>query len=164
MSESRIIKAQPYLLGNTLYQDQILVTTTGTTQNTIALIEDIWTDLITGPSTAKTNGKGYFYWEVQMTDIEDDTVQQTIKFECPRPYEEVFEDLENSDTEYGKYWADKMKTAIENYEYKIAIQKKEIVFEGSNYVDYNTGDVVEVEKTKVTNNDLADVQNLLSLF
>ena len=87
-----------------------------------------------------------------------------IKFECPRPYEEVLDDLEASETDYGKFWAERMKVAVENYEYKAAIQRKEIIFEGSSYVDYNTGDVVEVEQTKVTNNDLADVQNLLSLF
>lgn len=164
MADTKTIKGLPFLIGNTIYQEQILFVGNQNSTNTVVLIEDIWEDLITGPSTAKTNGKGYFYWEFDITNPEDDTLTTKIKLECPRPYEEVYEDLDSGNTEYAEYWAEKMKAAKENYEYKAAVQKKEIVFEGSQYVDYNTGEVVHVDKTKVTNNDLADVQNLLSLF
>ena len=165
MSESKTIKGQPYILGNILYQEQILVSPgVVSTSQTIALIEDIWTDLIDGPGTFKTNGKGYFYWEVQMTDPENDDAEVTIKFECPKPGPLEFPKLKDSETEYGIYWADKLKTATENYEYHSTIQKKEIVFPGTQYVDPNTGELVEVAETRIDNTDIGDITNLISLF
>lgn len=166
MSDVKTIKGLPYIQGGTLYQEQILVSPqVMSTSQTIALISDIWADLIDGPSQCKTNGKGYFYWEVEVTDSENDDVELTIKFECPKPYgEELFERLKSSETEYGKYWANKLKTATENYEYKAAIQKKEIVFPGTQYVDPNTGDLVNVEETRVSNTDIGDITNLISMF
>lgn len=165
MSDSKTIKGQPYLLGKTLYQEQILLSPgIASTSQTIALINDIWEDLITGPGTFKTNGRGYFYWEVQMTDMENDEAEVTIKFECPRPIPIEYSKLEESDTEYGKYWAEKLKTAVDNYEYEAAIQQKEIVFPGTQYVDSNTGELINVEETRVANTDVGDITNLLSLF
>ena len=165
MSDSKTIKGQPYILKDTLYQEQILMSPgVVSTSQTIALINNIWEDLITGPSTAKTNGRGYFFWEVQMTDPENDDVELTIKFECPKPTPIVFDRLKNSDTDYGKYWAERLKTAIDNYEYEAAIQQKEIVFPGTQYVDSNTGELVEVEETRIANTDIGDITNLISLF
>ena len=91
MADTKTIKGQPYLQGKTLYQEQILMSPgVVSTSQTIVLIADIWKDLIEGPTTAKTNNKGYFYWEVTMTDPENDDVELTIKFECPRPISTVF--------------------------------------------------------------------------
>jgi hypothetical protein len=53
---------------------------------------------------------------------------------------------------------------VENYEYEAAIQKKEIVFPGTQYVDFNTGELVEVAETKISNTDIGDITNLISMF
>lgn len=164
MSESKVLKGQAYIMGSTLYQEQILVTPGAVSETqTEVLIEDIWEDLIDGPGTSKNNGSGYFYWEVEQTDTMDDNITLTIKFECPRPIYNVYDRLKESTTDYGKYWAEKLKTATENYEYKAAIQKKEIIFPGTSYID-QTGNVVEIEEQRVENTDLGDITNLLSMF
>lgn len=167
MSESKTIKGNAWINKDTLYQEQILVIPgKDCITNVVVLIENIWDDLLSDSGTYKTNGKGYFYWEYEMTDTENDDIDVTIKLECPRPKEGILKEPYNPDSEtgkYAKYWAGKYKTAQENYEDKAAIQRKEITFQGSNYVNQN-GEIVEVEEQKVKNNDIGDITNLLSLF
>lgn len=166
MDQSKTIKGDVWIQGASLVQEQILVVPgKDSYTNTIILIDDIWKDL-SGEGTYKTNGKGYFYWEYKMTDTENDDVEVTLKFECPRPKEGLFKEPYNPDDvtgDYAKYWVGKLKTAQNNFENKAAIQKKEIVFPGSNYVNQN-GEFIQVEETKVSNTDLGDITNLLNLF
>ena len=57
-----------------------------------------------------------------------------------------------------------MKEAVSNYETRAAIQKKEIIFPGTEYVDPGTGELVKVSETRVKNTDVSDITNLLNLF
>ena len=56
------------------------------------------------------------------------------------------------------------KTALENSEEKLAIQKKSVTFPGTNFINYSTGELYETKTIVVKNNDLGDVSNLLGLF
>ena len=166
MSESRIVKGQAWIQGDKLVQEQILITPGSVSStNVVALIENIWEDLI-GTGTYKTNGRGYFYWEYKMTDTEDDNVEMVVKFECPKPKEGLFQepyDTSKCSGEYSKYWVGRLKTAVDNFELKSTVQRKEVIFPGTTYVD-SKGDVVELEDTKFSNNDLGDITNLLNIF
>jgi hypothetical protein len=107
-----------------------------------------------------------FYWEYEMTDTENEDSVIKVKMECPQPKEGLFEepyDPETVEGDYAKYWVKKLKESTENYEYKAAIQKKEIVFPGTRYVNQE-GEVVEVEESRISNNDIGDITNLLGLF
>ena len=166
MSESRIVKGQAWIQGDKLVQEQILITPGSVSStNVVALIENIWEDLI-GTGTYKTNGRGYFYWEYKITDTEDDNVEMVVKFECPKPKEGLFQepyDPSKCSGEYSKYWVGRLKTAVDNFELKSTVQRKEVIFPGTTYVD-SKGDVVELEDTKFSNNDLGDITNLLNIF
>lgn len=167
MSKSKIIKGQAYIIGDALVQEQILLTTgSASTSNVVELIKNIWDDLKTEGTYKSNKKKNYFYWEYKMTDTENEDSEVTIKFECPQPKEGLFEepyDPETVEGDYAKYWVKKLKESTENYEYKAAIQKKEIVFPGTRYVNQE-GEVVEVEGTKISNTDIGDITNLLGLF
>ena len=97
MSESKTIKGQvwiqhisDYPRKDSLVQEQLLVIPKqDITTNTVTLIENIWDDL-KSDGTYKWNGKKYFYWEYKMTDTENEDVEVTVKFECPRPYNDFF--------------------------------------------------------------------------
>ena len=166
MSNSRILKGQAWIQGDKLVQEQIMLAPgISSSTNVVALIDDIWEDLTT-TGTYKTNGKGYFYWEYKMTDSEDDNVELVVKFECPKPKEGLFQEPynpENYTGDYSKYWVSRLKTALENYEQKSTVQRKEVIFPGTAYVN-RQGEVVELEDTKFTNNDIGDITNLLNMF
>ena len=180
MAESKVNYGQAYIIkrgpdkkdGKIVYslvQDVFLIVPgQAVTKNTVEIIGDIVKDL-KSEGTYKWNNKKYFYWEYKMTDIQDDDVQVTVKYECPPP--RYFGDnfFEESDTEdnlqgdYAKYWFKKYKTAKENFEYKEEKKKKEIVFPPTQYVNSN-GELVKVDEIKTSNTDLGDITNLLSLF
>lgn len=168
MDEVKTIKGQAWIYGNSLVQDQIMVIPgVDSVSNVVCLIEDIWEDLTSATGTYKTNGKGYFYWEYKQTFLENPDLEVTVFYECPMPKEGLFEepyDPESAASEYSKYWLGKFKTAAENYEEKYAIQKKVIVFPGTEYMEGNTGTYHKVEETVVKNNDLGDIENLLNLY
>lgn len=166
---SKTIKGQAWISPEgQLLQDQVLILENGTTcNNTVALIADIWEDLLSENSTVKSNGKGYFYWDVKMTDFEDDSREVSVFIEAPRPKEGLFEEpLDEDDyaSEWAKYWVARIKRAQENANNKMTVQKKEITFAGTQYVDYSTGETVTVNETKYTNSDIGDISNLLSMF
>ena len=181
MGESKTIKGQAWInnvvthdehgneiIKSSLVQDQILVVPgVDSFSNTVCLVDDIWEDLTSASGQYKTNGKGYFYWEYQQTLMDDPDLEVTIKYECPRPKEGLFEepyDPESVEGDYAKYWVEKFKIATENYEYKIAIQKKEVIFPRHEYLDWETGKFKEVDEIRVKNNDLGDIENLLNLY
>lgn len=173
MSESKTIKGQvwiqhisDYPRKDSLVQEQLLVIPKqDITTNTVTLIENIWDDL-KSEGTYKWNGKKYFYWEYKMTYTENEDVEVAVKFECPRPYNDFFSEEDTEETvigDYAKYWIKRYKTAEENFEYKESIQKKDIIFPPTQYVNSN-GELVEVDEIKVSNNDIGDITNLLNLF
>ena len=87
----KTIKGQAWIMGDKLLQDQILLLPGGiSSNNTIALIEDIWKDLTSDNGTFKYNGKNYFYWIYKMTDPEDDSNEIEVMLECPRPKDGLF--------------------------------------------------------------------------
>lgn len=177
--DSKVIKGQAWVIDNQLVQDQIVMYPGGrSTSNIVVLIPDIWKDLqapmlnagngedpmsMPGDGKYRTNKKGYFYWEVEMTDIGDDDLTVKVFIECPKPREEDYDKLGEYSGEWAEYWAERYNTALKNAEDKMVIQKKEVVFPGSQYLDQN-GDWVEVKEKRETNYELGSIANLLSMF
>ena len=169
----KLIKGQAWIQGDSLVQEQLMILSGSSivTENTIVLIENIWDNLLTDAGSSefgyKSNGKKYFYWEVKMTDTFDDSIEVTVKIECPKPKDGLFKEPYDSDKvtgAYAKYWVNQYKTALENSEEKLAIQKKSVTFPGSTFVNYSTGERYETETIVVKNNDLGDISNLLGMF
>jgi len=159
----KLIKGQAWVSNGKLMQDQIAIFPGGkSTSNVVVLIDDIWADLLS-TGTYKTNGKGYFYWEVEQTSIDDDNVNVTVYIECPKPREEDFANLSTASGEWAEYWLNRYNTAMENAEKYLTIQKKELVFPGSRYLN-QYGETVTIEDSKETNNELGSIANLLSMF
>ena len=81
MGETKLIKGQAWIQGNSLVQEQLLIIpgSTAIAENVVVLIEDIWDNLMQEAGNNeygyKTNGKKYFYWETKQTSIEDDSVE-----------------------------------------------------------------------------------------
>ena len=167
---SKTIKGQAWIMGNKLLQDQTLILSNGeTSNNTVALVEDIWKDLTSDSGTYKYNGKSYFYWTYKMTSMEDDNTEVEVMIECPRPKDGLWGDgpfdkeLATAKGDWAKYWLKKFKTAYDNAVNSQTIQPKEILFPGTQYVT-STGDLKEVEETRIQRDDLGDIENLLSGF
>lgn len=187
-ANSKTILGQAWVFKDSLLQDQIEVTTNGMFEKTVTLIENIWDDLTDeSPSDNyhyKTNGKGYFYWEVKMTSLEDDDIEVSVFIECPRPKPGLFpepydpSDYDENSKPYSNYWVTKLQIAQKNYENEYAIQRKEVTFKGFGEGEYQdqTGstEFTEDGETKdyseiygdytFTNSDIGDITNLLSLF
>lgn len=171
---TKTIKGQAWLEGDALMQEQILIVSGSqdSSYNTVALIEDVWEDLMSDDGTYKCNGKkDYFYWEVEMTDSENEDNTITVKFECPKPKEELFIDedtgelIDEGDIEgdYAEYWYAKIKQAKENFEKSATIQREEVTFPGTQYVGQD-GTTITLDDYEYRNNDFGDISNLLNLF
>lgn len=165
MAKAITIYGQAFISDNALVQDQILMTDKTQSENTVVIVPDIWEDL-KNPTTGKwkTGKSGYFYWEVEMTDTEDTERKVKVKISCPKPDPSLFDynfEVSDSDSDWTKYWKTKMK-AVEDSPYNSVngIQPKEITLPGTKYIDQN-GDTIEVEETKITRDNLGDIQNLL---
>lgn len=160
----KTIKGEAFISGKSLVQDIILFTDTTQSESTVIIIEDIWEDLKSTSGKAKTDGKGYWYWEVEMTDMEDMDKLFKIKITCPKPGPGLFEykfEEESGDSDWTKYWKGKMKETYDTlYHTTNALQPKEVTFPGTKYVDQN-GNLINVDKVKHTRTDLGDIQNLL---
>ena len=169
MADFKVIKGQAWIDNNSLVQEQIMVIPgRSAITNVVALIEDIWEDLTSASGTYKSGSKpGYFYWEYEMTDTENDEVTKTIYYECPRPKVDLFTepyDPETVEGDYAKYWVERMRVASENYEKAYAIQRKEILLKGTSYFDMETEDVKTIDDIVETNTNLGDITSLLNLF
>lgn len=164
MTTTKTIYGQAFISGNSLLQDVILLTDSTQSENTIEIIKDIWEDLKSTSGKSKTNKKGYWYWEIDATDMEDTDVTVKVKFECPKPDPSVFDnDLEDKtgDSDWTKFWKEKMRQTRDSlYNSTNGLQQKEVTLPGTKYINQN-GDIVEVDKIKITRNDLGDIQNLL---
>jgi len=175
--ENRIIKGQAWVSGDKLLQDQIVFLNNIPTENTVILIPNIWKNLMEGPEgeepEAKTNGKGYFYWKLKMNSIDNDSEVVDLLIECPKPRVENFENSEEcikelernaNSSEWAKYWYDRFVTAMENAEKKMTIQRKEVIFGGSSYIDPNGEPKTIEEKHVQTDHELGSIANLLMMF
>lgn len=168
MADFKTIKGQAWIDGKSLVQEQIMIIPgRSAVTNTIVLVQDIWEDLTSASGTYKSNEKkNYFYWEYKVTDSENDEVELDIKFECPRPKAGIFKEPYDPDSvegDYAKYWVSKMKEASENYEKSYAIQRKEILLKGTEYMDTD-GNYVTIDDSVESNTNLGDIMNLLNLF
>lgn len=190
-SKTEIIYGQAWIVGDSLVQEQIHLFQVGSStvnsENIVVLIENIWDNLLDEPNTIntmsnpdgkccsgyKTNGKKYFYWEVKMNSVSDDSTVLTVKIECPKPKEGIMDKFYNKEKDcydeslatgdYAKFWVNKYKVADENNKASFAIQKKSVTFPETSYLDQE-GNTVTLKEVKVENNDLGDITNLLGLF
>jgi hypothetical protein len=171
-AQTKTIYGQAYIINNSLVQDQILLVTDGKvvsrSENTVIIIDDIWEDLKSKSGLAKKGRPGYWYWEVNMTDIEDPDTIVKIHINCPKPGPEIFDNdftISSNDSEWSSYWKGKMQEVLDSpYNSTSALSPKEVILPGTKYVDQN-GDLVTLEDIKTTRSGLSDVQNLMmSLF
>lgn len=164
------IYGQAFIAEDSLYQDIVLLTiddnnNRNQSENTVKIIDDIWKDLMSNSSKAKTDKKGYWYWEVDMSTLDETDSLVKVKVSCPKPGPELFDyDFEekSGDSDWTKYWKGKMSQVKDSvYNSTNGLQQKEIILPGTKYINQN-GETVEVEETKITRNDLGDIQNLLN--
>lgn len=91
----------------------------------------------------------YFYWEYLQTSMEDDDLKLVCKFTCPNPREGliipddwdensvpiyIYNNYDNSQP-YLRFWTRKYQEATQNYEKAAVIQRKEVRFEGTEWVN-----------------------------
>lgn len=166
MAESKVIKGQAWICDGKLLQEQVLVTTSGSTSNVVSLIDDIWEDL-TKEGTYKYNSKKtFFYWEYTQTDLEGDE-ERTVMIECPRPKDGLFKEPYDPSKvvgEYAKTWVTKYKTAQDNYDNSSAVQPTKVILAGTEYVDPENGKLKKVEGSVVERESFDDFTNLLSIL
>ena len=171
-AQTKTIYGQAYIINNSLVQDQILLVTDGKvisrSENTVIIIEDIWEDLKDKNGSARKGRPGYWYWEVDMTDIDDPEVTAKVFIGCPKPGPEVFDNdftISPDDSEWSSYWKGKMQEVLDSpYNSTNAISPEEVVLPGTKYIDQN-GDLVTLDRVKISRNGLSDVPNLMmSLF
>lgn len=117
MANSKTINGFPVISGNSLIQDQILLIdvkgVVRQTQANIVLIEDIWEDLKAGTTKVEQHKtrKNYWYWEFEITDLEDTDKTKKVQVECPIPGPEVF-DLDFSESASDSPWAAYWKSVM----------------------------------------------------
>lgn len=171
-AQTKTLYGQAYIMNSSLVQDQIFLVTNGKnvsrSENTVIIIENIWEDLKDKNGSAKKGRPGYWYWEVDMTDIEDPEVTAKVHINCPKPGPEVFDNdfsVSSSDSEWASYWKSKMQEVLDSpYNSINALTPKEVILPGTKYVNQN-GELVTLDSIKVTRNGLSEVQNLMmSLF
>lgn len=166
---SKTVYGQAFIQDDSLVQETITFTEgqSDCTNGINTIIPNIWTDLMSASGEYKFNDrKNYFYWEYDMTSLEDDDITVKVNFNCPQPKEGLLTpDMEDSEVEgeWAKYWLEKIKTATENAENSLAIQRKEVTFPGTSYIKQD-GEVETIDDYVFRNNDLGDITNLLRLF
>lgn len=186
--QSRTVKGQPWILGDSLVQDQILLVTTDNrtvreATGVYTVVQNIWEDLLSTTGTWKKVKKSFF-WEVEVSDTSDDRGTDAIVkqlFECPKPEPELFGyDFEpkSSDSEWTLYWKGKFKTAESSvYNGTNAVYRKEVILPGTKYIKFGnaltqgqdvkvenesgewTSEEIKVDQTVV---DMHDTMNLLA--
>lgn len=163
MANTKIIKGQVWVSGNSLIQDQTLIGPNGaTSNNTVALIDNIWEDLLSENGTVQRD-KNFWYWTATQTNLDDEDIE--IRVEAPRPKDGLLDqyngDPNQAHSDWAKYWINKFNEVAERYQQSYTIQPKEIVFQGTEYIEPGTGNVKKVEEKRVENNNMGDITNLL---
>ncbi len=186
--QTRTIKGQPLVVGNTLVQDQILlVTTDGKTVRSATgqyvILSNIWDDLLSKTGTWKRR-KNHFYWTVDRTEMTDDNGTDSVikqEVDCPRPQPELFDfDFSESDgdSDWAAYWKAKFRaTEASKYNGTNAVYRKEVILPGTKYIKFGNAlsqaqdvavelpdgsmgaEEIVVSETKI---DMDDTMNLLS--
>ena len=167
---SKTVYGQAFIQNDSLVQETITFEEghSDCINGTRVIVENIWDDLMSGPEALYryNNEKTYFYWPYTITSLDNDDVTLTVNYNCPQPKEGLLTpDMEESElnSEWAKYWLAKIKTANENAENSLAIQRKEVTFPGTTYINQE-GNVETINDYVFRNNDLGDITNLLSLF
>ena len=169
---SKTVYGQAYIHDDSLVQETITFTEgqPDCTNGINIIVPNIWDDLMNTSEQQQykfNSEKTYFYWEYNMTSLEDDDITIKVNFTCPQPKEDLLtpdmDESEVSDSEWAKYWLRKIKIATENAENSLAIQRKEVTFPGTSYITQN-GEVETIDDYVFRNNDLGDITNLLRLF
>ena len=162
--ETKTIYGQAFISGNSLVQDVVFFVNDTQSESTVEIINNIWEDLKSASGKYKTNKKGYWYWEVDMTDLEDPDKTVKVKVDCPKPDPSFFDynfEEDPGDSDWVKFWKGKMKSIQNNiFNSTNGLQQKEVNLPGTKYIDQN-GDTVEIKETKIIRSDLGDIQNLL---
>lgn len=165
--DSKVIKGQALIVGDSLVQDQITISSDGTvTEGVVTLIPNIWEDLVSESGKFKSNAKKtFFYWEYKQTDSEDDTSEVDVLIECPKPKEGLFSPPYTAvgRSDWEKYWLGRLKKTAERYEDAYAIQKKQVIFPETTFIDQK-GQTITFNEFTEKNNDIDDISNLLSMF
>lgn len=162
----KVIKGQALLVNNQIIQSQTIFRTDGSIINSDAvLLNDVMKDLTSQSHTYKSKsaagGKKFFYWEYEMTDLEDNDVK--VYLECPKPT--FSDDLTSGKGEWVDYWKAELKTIQDRYQAQATIQPETHHLAGTKYVAYDgTNREVTIEDKDVTTGNLSDIQNLLWMF
>lgn len=165
MSE-KVIYGQAWIFEDKLVQDITRFSEDGTcTTGLETIIDNIWDDLLSDGGQWKSNGKGYFYWEVDQTSMENDDVTVKVMIPCPQPkfglFEEPLDPEEGS--EYAQMWKKRIQTRRENAEKETTIQRKEIYLQGFSFIDEN-GNTVTYPEMTVNNTPDGDIASLLNIL
>lgn len=169
MAQTTTIYGQAFITDDALVQDMIFLIDLGggkvqKSENTVEIVSDIWEDLKSTTGEAKTDGKGFWYWEVTQTNMQETDKTVTVKYPCPKPTPSTFDndlEIKTGDSDWTKYWKEKMTTALNSpYNSTNALQQKEVTLKGTKYIDQN-GDLVVIDDVQYTRTDLGDIQNLL---
>ena len=140
----KVIKNAPYIDGDKLVQEQIVFIENKKKveelNETVVLIENIWEDLKSKSGQWKWNKAKYFYWENEVTSLEDETIK--VQTEAPQPTQEVFNnDLEvlEEDSDWTKYWKTLINKTEESFEVNSKITEDRIDAQKGTLVDYTPG-------------------------
>ena len=164
MATTKTIYGQAFISGDSLVQDVVFFVNDTQSESTVEVVKNIWEDLTSLTGKYKTNKKGFFYWEGEMTDIEDTDKKIKVKVECPKPDPKFFDydfTEKPDDSDWTKYWKNKMKSVQDViYNSTNGLQQKEVNLPGTKYIDQN-GNIVELKEVEYNRTDLGDIQNLL---
>ena len=94
-----------------------------------------------------------------MKNIKDDEKLNILNHSCAHLLAHAIKHI----YPHAKYWVGRMKVASENYEKAYAIQRKEVILKGTEYLN-SEGSIVKVEDKVESNTNLGDIMNLLGLF
>lgn len=159
-TESKTILNFPFIDQNKLVQDQILlVNVNGQVQQTqanVVLIENIWDDLLEG-SSVKHAKKDSWYWEYEITDMEDTDKTVKVHVEAPIPGPEVFGfnfEEGSGDSDWAAYWKAKMKAVEDSpYNNQNALKSKEITIPETTYMESQNGEFKTLEEQTITRSE-----------
>lgn len=147
-------------------QDQILIVQVGNatsqSENHVIIISDVWENLKSGNTQPvaiqNPNRPNYWYWEIDSTSIDPDKEGRIVKFklECPKPGPEVFDnnfEIEGTDSDWTKYWKEKMAEAENSKENSVnAVFSEEVTLKGTSYIRWND-DKVTIEDKVIRRSD-----------
>lgn len=182
MTTTRNILGIPYISGNSLMQDVILLYTLDNktvreTSSNVVLIDNIWDDLKTnevGPRALKVSGdyqvelkksKKLWFYKVKYTNPDPEDTKEFLSFDLPvpTPKAETF-DLDFSeksgDTEWSSFWKGIMrKTEESEYNSSNAITDSKRPIPETQYMEYQKSDGTFSGEIKTIDSGLWEREN-----